>query len=103
MTNAASCVTARGLPGKFKLHGGLPPLGPPARADGQGAGGDSMGPFGVAFFILLFFFLYFLVCSRPREVSHRFKHKTLHRMHSESCLGTPWGLSYVHICKNLYF
>ena len=24
-------------------------------------------------------------------------------MPSESCLGTPWGPSYEHICKNIYF
>ena len=32
-----------------------------------------------------------------------FSREILHRMHSESCLGTPWGPSYEHICKNIYF
>ena len=39
---------------------------------------------------------------RPREVAHLFSCEISHRMHSESCLGTPWDPSYEHICKNIF-
>ena len=38
----------------------------------------------------------------PWEVSHLFSHQVSRRMHSKSCLGTPWGPSYEHFCKNIY-
>ena len=40
---------------------------------------------------------------KPREVAHLFSRRISRRMPSESCLGTPWGPSYEHICKNVYF
>ena len=40
---------------------------------------------------------------RPWEVSHLFSHEISRRMPSESCLGTPWGLSYEHVYKNIHF
>ena len=48
---------------------------------------------------------YMKVCGghKPWEVSHLFSHEISRRMPSESCLGTPWGPSYEHICKNLNF
>ena len=38
----------------------------------------------------------FLEVYRPREVSHLLSHEMSHRMHSESCLGTPRSPSYDH-------
>ena len=58
-----------------------------------------VGPFPAHCFCLL----HFLKLYRPWEVPHRFKHKLSHRLHSKSCLGTPWGSSYDHIYKNMYF
>ena len=40
---------------------------------------------------------------RPWEASHLFSCDISRRMPSESCLGPPWGSSYEHICKNIYF
>ena len=40
--------------------------------------------------------------NNPWEVSHVFSREISRRMQSESCLGTPWGPSYEHICKNIY-
>ena len=49
------------------------------------------------------FFLHFSRVYGPWEVSHLFSREISLRMHSESCLGTPWGPSYTHICKSIYF
>ena len=49
------------------------------------------------------FFWFVVVGFRPREVAHLFSREISRRMPSESCLGTPWGSSYEHICKNIYF
>ena len=40
---------------------------------------------------------------QPQEVAHLFSREISHRMSSESCPRTPWGPSYEHICKNIYF
>ena len=37
---------------------------------------------------------HFLRVYRPWEVSHLFSHEISYRMHSESCLGTPWPPKY---------
>ena len=37
--------------------------------------------------------------TNPWEACLRFSHEILRRMHSKSCLGTPWGPRYEHICQ----
>jgi hypothetical protein len=49
------------------------------------------------------FFFAFLRVYGPREVAHLLAREISHRMRSKSCLGTPWGPSYEHICKNIHF
>ena len=40
---------------------------------------------------------------KPWQVSHLFRRNISRGMHLKSCLGTPWGQSYEHICRNIYF
>ena len=54
---------------------------------------------GFTFSTLVCFFSLFLEVYRPWEVSHLFSRQIASRMHSESCLGTPWGPRYKHLCK----
>ena len=39
----------------------------------------------------------------PWEASHLFSREISRRMHSESCLGTPWGPIYDQFCKTCVF
>ena len=90
----------------FFLPGGLRPPDPPlGRADGRRTAGEPSLSTSVffSFWGPLFrhcFLSAFLKVYRPWEVSHLFSRQISRRMHSESCLGTPWGSRYEHICKN---
>ena len=59
--------------------------------------------FWVAFLFSFVFLLFLFLGIRPREVAHFLSSEISRRIPSESCLGTPWGLSYEHICENMYF
>ena len=58
--------------------------------------------FLVVNFVDIVFVSAFLKVYRPREVAHVFSREISRRMASESCLGTPWGRRWEHICKNMY-
>ena len=77
----------------FKLHTGVFP----ARAGGRGFWGTHVGLHLFNSFVIFFF-----VGFKPWEVAHLFSPEVSRRMPSEWCLGTPWGPSYEHMCKNIY-
>ena len=89
----------------FLFPGGCAPR-TPARADGRAGGEPTLSTlFFWNFFRLIsctLFFLHFFRVYGPWEVSHLSCREISRRMHSESCLETPWGPSYEHIYKNLY-
>ena len=53
--------------------------------------------------LLILKILMYMQVYGPWEVSHLFSREIARRMPFESCLGTPWGPIYEHICKNVYF
>ena len=63
-------------------------------------GGDYI--FCGIFFPLFIFLGFVLGVYRLWEVALRFSHEISGRMHSNSCLETPWGREHEHICKNIY-
>ena len=81
----------------YSFPGGCRPRTP--RTGGRAFWGTH---FGLHFWICCVFLLFLFVGFRLREVAHLFSREISHRMPSESYLGTPWGPSYEHICKNVY-
>ena len=92
----------------FFFPGGCAPRTP--RSGGR-AGGRGTHFIHIVLFMFHFIGPYaahcFFVCSLFEGLQALggisiFSHEISCRMHSESCLGTPWGPSYEHICKNVY-
>ena len=89
----------------FSSSQGAAPPRPPARAGGRAGNPLYRHCFFFTFWgstCSTLFFNFFEVLEAPGGSSCFFSWN-LCRMPSESCLGTPWGPSYEHIWKNIYF
>ena len=85
----------------FKLHRGFSVKRQTPERSGGWAGGR--GPYLLVHICCFYYLFDFLLgVYRPWEVSPRFTHEMSHRMHSKSCLTSPWDPRYEHICENIY-